>query len=47
VPAREVGVDGLATAVAAGVASGGPNLVVVKASLTPPPNTSPNWYRKR
>jgi len=45
VAAREVGVDGLAAAVAEGVASGLPNLVVLKASYTPPPNTSPRWYR--
>lgn len=45
VPAREVTVDGLAAAVADGVASGAPNLVVIKASFTPPPNTSPRWYR--
>jgi thiamine pyrophosphate-dependent acetolactate synthase large subunit-like protein len=47
VPARAVTVDGLAAAVAEGVASGGPNLVVLAASLTPPPNASPNWYRAR
>ncbi|MCW2776519.1 MAG: thiamine pyrophosphate protein central region [Frankiales bacterium] len=45
VEAREVRVEELADAVAAGVASGRPNLLVVKAGYTPPPNTSPRWYR--
>ncbi len=45
VPAREVTVEDLAAAVADGIASGGPNLLVVKAQYDPPPNTSPNWYR--
>ena len=45
VPAREVAVADLAQAVADGVASGLPGLLVVKASYTPPPNTSPRWYR--
>ena len=43
-PARST-VDGLAEAVRDGIASGAPNLVVVKAGFTPPPNTSPRWYR--
>ena len=43
--AREVSVDELGAAVAAGIASGRPNLLVVKASYSPPPNTSPRWYR--
>ena len=47
VPAREVAVDELTAAVADGLASGGPNLLVVKATYDPPPNTSPNWYRAR
>ena len=47
VRAREVDVDGLAQAVREGLASGAPNLVVLKATLDPPPNTSPNWYRAR
>ena len=38
-------VEGLTAAVAAGLAGGRPNLVVVKATFDPPPNTSPNWYR--
>jgi len=45
VEAREVTVAELGPAVAAGIASGTPSLLVVKASFTPPPNTSPRWYR--
>jgi thiamine pyrophosphate-dependent acetolactate synthase large subunit-like protein len=45
IPAREVSVDGLADAVAAGIAGDGPSLLVLKASWTPPPTTSPRWYR--
>ena len=45
VPAREVTIDELGAAVADGIASGQPNLLVVKARFEPPPNTSPNWYR--
>lgn len=45
VDAREVTVEQLADAVRAGIASGGPSLLVVKATYDPPPNTSPNWYR--
>ncbi len=47
VPAREVTVEELAAAVTGGIASAGPNLLVVKATYDPPPNTSPNWYRAR
>ena len=47
VDAVEVDAGGLGEAVAAGIASGRPNLVVLKARLAPPPNTSPNWYRAR
>lgn len=47
IPAREVTLDGLAAAVAEGVASGTPNLVVLEARFDPPPNTSPNWYRAK
>ena len=47
IPAREVTVDGLTAAVAEGIASGAPNLVVLKARFDPPPNTSPNWYRAK
>lgn len=45
VAAREVTVPQLGAAVADGIASRRPTLVVVKARLDPPPNTSPNWYR--
>ena len=45
VDAVEVDVAGLEQAVRDGIASGRPNLVVLKALLSPPPNTSPNWYR--
>ena len=45
VEAREVTVDQLGPAVAAGIAGGRPNLLVIKAAWTPPPNTSPRWYR--
>ena len=45
VEAREVAVADLGQAVADGVASGRPSLLVVRARFTPPLNTSPNWYR--
>ena len=45
VDAVEVTEAGLGAALAAGIASGRPNLVVLKATYDPPPNTSPNWYR--
>ena len=47
VPAVRVDTAGLTAAVAAGIASGRPNLVVVQARFDPPPNTSPNWYRTK
>lgn len=47
VPARAVTVDGLGAAVREGIASGRPNLVVLRARLEPPPTTSPNWYRAK
>lgn len=47
VPAVEVDEAGLTEAVRRGLASGGPSLVVVKATYDPPPTTSPNWYRAR
>jgi thiamine pyrophosphate-dependent acetolactate synthase large subunit-like protein len=46
-PAREVTVQELTAAVTDGLASKRPNLLVVKATYDPPPNTSPNWYRAR
>ena len=45
IAAREVSVAELGSAVAQGIASGKPSLLVVKAAYTPPPNTSPRWYR--
>jgi thiamine pyrophosphate-dependent acetolactate synthase large subunit-like protein len=49
VPARAV--DGFgeefAAALADSMAAGGPDLLVVQAALTPPPSTSPRWYRRR
>ncbi len=45
VEAREVTVAELGPAVAQGIASGRPSLLVLKASYTPPVNTSPRWYR--
>jgi acetolactate synthase-1/2/3 large subunit len=29
------------------VAADGPNVLVVRAAMTPPPTTSPRWYRRR
>jgi thiamine pyrophosphate-dependent acetolactate synthase large subunit-like protein len=34
-------------ALCASLAGGEPNMIVVRASLKPPPTTSPRWYRKR
>ncbi len=45
IEAHEVTVEQLGAAVAAGIASKRPNLIVVKAAYQPPPNTSPRWYR--
>jgi thiamine pyrophosphate-dependent acetolactate synthase large subunit-like protein len=45
VESREVVVADLGAAVADGIASGKPSLLVVKASFTPPLTTSPRWYR--
>jgi acetolactate synthase-1/2/3 large subunit len=45
VDSREVTLDELGSAVAQGIASGKPSLLVLKAAYTPPPNTSPRWYR--
>jgi thiamine pyrophosphate-dependent acetolactate synthase large subunit-like protein len=48
-PAR--GVEGFGPefeqALRASLADRGPNMIVVRASLKPPPTTSPRWYRKR
>lgn len=45
VEAREVTVPELGSAVAQGIASGRPSLLVVRAAFTPPVSTSPRWYR--
>jgi acetolactate synthase-1/2/3 large subunit len=47
VPARRVTVTDLTTAVAEGLASGGPSMLVLEAAFSPPLNTSPNWFRAR
>ena len=45
VEAREVTVEELGSAVAQGISSRRPSLLVVRASYAPPPNTTPRWYR--
>lgn len=45
--AEEVGLDDLAAALARHIRSNEPSMLVVKASFTPPPNSSPNWYRAK
>lgn len=45
VEAREVTVNELGSAVAQGIASRLPSLLVVKAAFVPPITTSPRWYR--
>ncbi|SDO54348.1 thiamine pyrophosphate-binding protein [Geodermatophilus sp. DSM 45219] len=49
VPARAV--DGFgeefASALEEGLGTRGPDVVVVRAALVPPPSTSPRWYRRR
>jgi acetolactate synthase-1/2/3 large subunit len=47
VEAEQVTVDELPDALERHLAMGAPSLLVVKASFTPPPNTSPQWYRAR
>jgi thiamine pyrophosphate-dependent acetolactate synthase large subunit-like protein len=37
--------DAFADALATSLDAAGPNLLVVRAALTPPPSTSPRWYR--
>jgi thiamine pyrophosphate-dependent acetolactate synthase large subunit-like protein len=38
------GIEGLKTALAAALASGGPRMVVLELALTPPRTTSPRWH---
>jgi acetolactate synthase-1/2/3 large subunit len=45
VHAERVPLDGLAEALPRHLALGAPSMIVVPAALTPPPNTSPRWYR--
>ena len=45
IAAEEVTVDGLTAALQRHLALDAPSMLVLKASFTPPPNTSPNWYR--
>jgi acetolactate synthase-1/2/3 large subunit len=46
-PAERVGEDGVAAALERHLAQDAPSVVVVEAeALTPPPTTSPNWYRR-
>jgi acetolactate synthase-1/2/3 large subunit len=49
VPARAV--DGFgeefAAALSESLDTAGPDVLVVRAALTPPPSTSPRWYRRR
>jgi acetolactate synthase-1/2/3 large subunit len=47
VSAEEVTVDGLTAALERHLAMDVPSLLVLKASFTPPPNSSPNWYRAK
>ena len=45
IPAEEVSLDDLGPALARHVALNAPSMLVVKTTFTPPPNSSPNWYR--
>jgi acetolactate synthase-1/2/3 large subunit len=47
IPAEEVGEGELGAALSRHVLSNEPSMLVLKASFTPPPNSSPNWYRAR
>jgi acetolactate synthase-1/2/3 large subunit len=47
VAAEEVTVDGLTAALRRHLATAAPSLLVLKARYTPPPNSSPNWYRAK
>ena len=39
--------DEFASALADSMGASGPDVLVVRAALTPPPSTSPRWYRRR
>jgi thiamine pyrophosphate-dependent acetolactate synthase large subunit-like protein len=45
VQAERVEIDDVGPALARHLALGAPSMIVVRAALTPPPNTSPRWYR--
>jgi acetolactate synthase-1/2/3 large subunit len=45
VHAERVAVDDVGAALTRHLALDAPSMIVVPASLTPPPNTSPRWYR--
>ena len=45
IPAEEVPLADVGPALARHIASNEPSMLVVKATFTPPPNSSPNWYR--
>ena len=45
ITAEEVSLDDLGPALARHLAMDAPSMLVVKATFTPPPNSSPNWYR--
>ena len=45
VPAEKVEPAGLSAAIAEGLGSGGPSMVVLEAAFSPPLTTSPRWYR--
>jgi acetolactate synthase-1/2/3 large subunit len=47
VHAEAVGLDGLAGPLADHVLDPAPSVLVIKAEMTPPPTTSPRWYRVR
>jgi acetolactate synthase-1/2/3 large subunit len=47
IAAEEVTVEELGEALGRHIASGEPSMLVLKATFTPPPNSSPNWYRAR
>jgi acetolactate synthase I/II/III large subunit len=47
VHAEQVTLDDLAERLAIHVDDPAPSVIVVKASMTPPPTTSPKWYRSR
>jgi acetolactate synthase-1/2/3 large subunit len=47
VQAEEVTVEGLTEALTRHLTLAAPSMLVLKATFTPPPNSSPNWYRAK